>query len=337
MNIETLLREATHAHAGEVGPTLRRVHDLASVARWRARRRRTRQLIAGVATVAGVVVAAVTVPQLVGPALEPPPLVLAEAGYTLPAFPYTPGWLPDGVAEPNVQLWSEIPGWRNREVVLEHEAIEGLWEFRPVLVQVRVIEPGGPDDYRSGDLPTEDVSVRGVPGVLNDDGFWLSVIWTDPAGRLVLAGASERAVGRDGLLRYVEELVEQPLPATPPVDLAIAPVGSEVTDVQPYYMDFDLPGGRQLTLTVHDPAKVDGMQHDLLARGPDFVPALVVVEVAGRRAELADNGEGALALSISFAPDLMLTIGPWSGGQENLLAIAEGATLTPYARPAPIA
>jgi hypothetical protein len=62
MNIETLLREATHEYAGEVGPPLRRVHDLAAVARWRARRRRTRQLIAGAATVVGVAVAAVTVP-----------------------------------------------------------------------------------------------------------------------------------------------------------------------------------------------------------------------------------------------------------------------------------
>jgi hypothetical protein len=270
----------------------------------------------------------------VGPALEPPPLVLAEAGYPLPAFPYTPGWLPDGVAEPYVQLWGGVPERYAGEVVLEHEAAEG--DPRPVAIQVRVVHPGGPDDVRSGDVPTEDVVVRGVLGAIADDGYWLSVMWTDPAGRLVLAGASKRGVGRAALLQYVEGLVEEPLPVTPPVTLAIAPVGTEVMVVQPYYMRLEVPGREPFSLTVHDPAKVD----DVLAqmRTSADVPTLpVTVSVAGRPAELVDTGEGTFALSIGFGPDLMLTIGSWSGGRESLLAFAEGTALTPYARPAPLA
>lgn len=333
MNIETLLRDTTRARASEVGPPLRRVNDLATVARWRARRRRTRHLLAGAATVVAAVAAATAaVPQLAGPA-EDPPLVLAPASYQLPEFPYTPGWLPEGVAEPYVNLWGEVSDRFDREVVVEHAATEG--DPHRVLIQLRIIssaEVAG----RPGGLPAEDVVVRGAPGVLTSDaGGWLSVTWTDPADRLVLAGAAERQVGRDDLLRYVEELVAEPLPVTPPIDLATVPAGAELTDVAPDGLSFDLPGGRWLDLTVHDPAIVERLHSDL-RYSPDYIlPPPVTLEVAGRKAELVDIGEGNLALSIDFGSDLMLTISPWSHDHESLLlAFAEGATLNQYARPA---
>lgn len=334
MNIETLLREATHAHAGGTGPPLLRVHELAAVARWRARRRLVRQLLAGVGTAAALVAAGVVaVPQLLDPT-DGRPMVLAPASYTLPTFPYTPGWVPEGVAEPNVQLWGEVPDLTDREIVVEHETTERQQPYQAAM-QMRVISPG---EYDGGLLTgpvVEEVVVRGAAGFFTSDGLWLSVTWTDPGGRLVQVGASERVVDRNGLLRYVDELVEEPLPVTPPVALASAPVGTEVNAVQPHYMRLDLPDGSGFTLMVHDPAIVDAVRADLRSSPDHVLPPPVAIEVAGRPAELIDIGESQLAVSISFGPELMLTIGLWRYGQESLLAFAEGATLTPHARPAP--
>jgi hypothetical protein len=331
MNIETVLRETTHAHASETGPPLRRLHDLASVARGQARRRRNRRLLAGATTaVAAVLGAVVAVPHLVEPLR---PLELAPASYPLAEFPYTPGWLPDGIAEPHVRV-DPILGQSGREVVVEHEAADG--ERARTLVQVRVLSSAGPGGNQPDDLPGEDIVVRGAAGVLTNDGRWLSVTWTDPAGRVLQAGAAEPAVGRDGLLRYIEEMVEEPLAVTPPVSLATAPVGAELDIVQPHTMTMDLPHGRQVVFTVHEPETVDGLRADLRSSPDHVLPPAIPVEVAGRPAELVDTGEGTLALSISFAPDLMLTISDWRHGEESLLAFAEGAALTQHARPAPI-
>lgn len=332
MNIDPLLREAMHTNAGTVRMQ-RRADGLAPAARRRARQRRTRHLIAAAATVVAVVAAgAVIVPLLARPGGD---LVLVPASYVLPDFPYTPGWVPDGVADSHVQLWGAVADRFDQEVVVEHEAAEG--ESGRVLIQMRIISRDEAGGDSSGGLSEEEVVVRGAPGVLTTDGRWLSVTWTDPADRLVQVGASDREVGRDGLLRYVEELVARPLPVTPPVTLVTVPAGADVTTVAPYRMQMDLPGGRWLALTVHDPTWVDDLRADLRI-SPDYrLPPPVPVEVAGRPAELVDIGGGRLALSIRFGPEQMLTIEPWPGDREGLLAFAAGVTLTRYARPAPFA
>ncbi len=105
--------------------------------------------------------------------------------------------------------------------------------------------------------------------------------------------------------------------------------------MQPFLLGLRLPDETWLTLMVHDPATVDQLHADLRS-SPDYQPSPpVAVELAGRPAQLVDIGEGQLALSIGFGPDLMLTIGPWHHDQQSLLAFAEGATLTRYARPEP--
>lgn len=328
-DLDTLLREAIHAHADAGVP--RRVWGLATVAQRRARRRRNRQLVVGATMVLAVLAAgAVAIPQLTRSTGEAP-LAMAPPSYLLPAFPYTPGWVPDGVADPHVLLWDAVPDQSDRQVVVEHEAA-GDADTRRTLIQLRILSAGEFDPSAWPDA--QEVTVRGAAATLTDDGRWLSVTWTDPAGRLVQVGASDRQVGQDNLLRYIEELVEAPLPVTPPVRLAVAPVGSELSSVSPDTIFLDLPDGRSIYLVTHDPALADELWADVLGVSPDRLPPPVPVTVAGRPAELVDIGSGRLALSIRFEPDLALTVEFPSPDRDILLTFAEGITLTDHARPA---
>lgn len=324
MRMETILRDTLRDRAEQADPP-RRAQGLAALARWRARERRNRQVLATAAVLAVALAGALAIPQL--ERTEPAPFVLSPTQYVLPDFPYTPGWLPEGVRAPHVLVGPGL-GSPEPEFFVEHELTEGS----PPAIQLRLVPSAEYEDPSAG----ETVTVRGVEGVFRDDGSWLTVAWTDSADRHLVAGASKAEVGRADLLRYIEELVEKPMPVTLPVTLETTPVGSEVSIVAAYLLQLTLPDEQRLHLYVHDPALVSALRMDLRSSPYFPISAPIPVEVAGRPAELVATGAGQLTISVHVAPDLMLTISPWRDGQESLLAFAAGAELTEYARAAPI-
>lgn len=322
MRMETILRDTLRDRAEQADPP-RRAQGLAALARWRARERRNRQVLATAAVLAVALAGALAISQLERAA--PAPMVLSPSEYALPDFPYTPGWQPEQVRAPHVWMGAGI-GSSEPEFMVEHEATEGTPP--EVLIQLLLL-PADQYEEPSGGEP---VLVRGMEGVFRDDGRWLTVAWTDSSDRHLLAGASKAEVGRTDLLRYIEELEEKPMPVTLPVTLQAVPVGSEMAIVAADFMQLALPDGERLNLIVHDPALVSSLRHDLRS-SPSFpISAPLTVEVAGRPGQLVASGPGQLTLSVEFGPELMLTISPWRDAQESLLAFAAGAELTEYAR-----
>lgn len=326
MNLDTLLRETMRAHADDAPPDT----GLGSAARQRAQRRRTHQVLAGgVTALAAVVAVAVAVPPLVQPGPDgPPPGTLAPPDFDLPEFPFTPGWVPDGVPDdPDVMLRPEATRYAMDEsdyaIELVHGDVGPSGELDQVPITVAIYRTDPHERPLLDPRQMEEVTVRGVPGRFGSWEGHSDLIWADQPDRWV------RVIGRPGvsradLFRYAEELKAQPLPVTTPLTLAVAPTGAEVTRVNPSAFHLRVPGGhpRMVWLDLHDPAE------RFLLPG-----RRTATEVGGRPAELVRDGAGNLGLSIRVRSDLMLTISHWKYGEANLRAFAAGVTVTPDARP----
>lgn len=367
MNIDTLLRETMRAHADDAPPGA----GLGSAARQRAQRRRTHQVLAGgVTALAAVVAVAVAVPLLVQPGADgPPPGTLVPFELDLPEFPYTPGWIPDGLAEPYVELRpakgldsdgeATVTVGEMLRAVHEPEGTDREAEPAPLVMATTPYDPIAAEldpellTPRPGQVvaDTEPVTVRGrtatlatlmTEGWLARRGGWL-VAWQERPDLWVQVYAATE-VGRRGLLRYVAELVPEPLPVSLPFTLAVAPAGAEPTHVSPdliWLESMSWPGEPgavpvivSVTLRLYRPADVD-----------DALPSAytsTTVYVNGRPAELIPpRGKSSVIpaqLILPMAPDMVLVID--SVGNEylsvpELLTFAEGITLTRHARPWP--
>lgn len=335
MNIEPLVRGTIQAHAGDAPPADR----LAAAAWRRARRRRTRRVVASATAVAAAVALGAAVPTLAERTEAGPALVPAAPGYGLPELPYTPGWVPDGLAEgyPTLSVVSDAAHARRGhvvEVVHERDGAAPQEEAAPLILAAHSVEPTDYWQFRS--LPvtgTEQVTVRGRTATLTTgDGAvtraWL-LTWQERPD-LWISVYAEQELGRAALLRYVAELVPEPFPVTPPATMAVLPAGTELYAFDPSTIRLSSPPEWQeppprvvMFIDLHDPANVDQVR--------DGAP-VTVVEVNGQPAELADSG-GFDVLSLPVAPDLMVSISSSGLALPDLLTFAEGVAVTPDARP----
>jgi hypothetical protein len=374
MNIDSMVRETLHSYADGAPPSA----GLLGVARARARRRRVRH--AGVAVVVGAAAGllAMSIPYggLLGgstaPGSGPPPVPLAEPAFELPSFPFTPGWVPDGVEPPHVSYY-KFEVWEDRveegsevrlgrslpDLRLAHEAAPaGLLP----LLEVEIYASDPSEYFESDD--GDPITVQGRPGTryVAEEGN-VFIVWQQAPDQWVRVWADTSIAAAD-VERYAQELEATSLPATPPFEFGLLPVGMDLYRLDTDRMSFNSEDGAMVGVdlswdeqavgpiltspTPTDEPSMDPSPSSSPDPGPSSSPdpgpsggpgvqpsssppSTTSIEVGGRPAELTQWAEGT-SVAIHLDRDWVL----WVEGTLNpddLLAVAEGIELTPAARP----
>lgn len=366
MNAENL-RETLRRHAGDAPPSA----GLLDAVRARSRRRRRHRQVTAVGAAVVAVALALTAPVAVRGATDQPappgrpaatsqpPLesqLVAPPDLALPDFPFTPGWTPP-----------EAP-----ETVYSHHGfgMVSLAQRRPdgVAVLWADVNLEDPDHtLRSaekllatvggdgGTIADEPVTVQGRDGVLSTatstgtededepqpPSTAVVVTWLhEPGLRVGVFGDNA-----DDVLRYAEELTEEPFPAQTPFTFDLMPPGVELDSMQPSSMTFypeAPPSG----------SEIHALKVELLRGGGPGMPLdcplapeaqqatdsgqcplpREPVQVGEHAAELIGDDmvvvylEDGLALSVAAAGVLALS-------HDDLLRFAAGVHVTEYAAP----
>lgn len=378
MNTETL-RETLHRHAGDAPPSA----GLLDAVRARShRRRRNRQLSAAGAAVVAVALAiagpAVWVRATAGEPLIPPQpassqpaeptpqptgatALVPAPGFDLPDFPFTPGWTPPGLSEAyysyqdfNVHSDEPPEGLTDHAIRLFHLDPEHGWVS--FSVTVRQADPRSmldkmiqqSDDFDEDEpgaepsqpLSEQAVTIRGRDAVLlSNDRSGVASWQHGPAQWVVVQGGSA-----DDVLRYAEELVEQPFAGRTPFTFDLLPAGAALNMTGPDSMAFEpleltagTGGAVEVALLrgnpgmpLNCPLSSEVSPEDVLDSGECPLPR-EPVQVGEREAELVGSEmvvvylDGGLALTVAAAGTLSLS-------QEDLIRFAAGVQLTPDAR-----
>jgi hypothetical protein len=357
MSIDELLRETLRSYAGRAPGSA----GLVAAARGRAVRRRRHHLAtAGVAVIAAVAVVLTgwawrpgepEVSPATGPVALPTrgPVTLVPARYELPAVPLTPGWVPEGAGEP-------YAGFTHRRVaaaLFGGSGTPGFWlahdhdrggsddrdaGYRVISFDVSPIDIGGLFVARFDRVTTEEVTVQGRPATL-----WTAV---EPAtGQTAVAWQHHAdlwvtvygdAVGREEVLRYAEDLRDEPFPVTVPFTFALMPAGAEPLEIHRSGFTFGWPAG--------DPADPTAVSVHLFHAGRSEAWRQVFgfgthdhrewLRVGGHDAELIE-GPGIRAVRVLLDEDYTLHVSA-SGStppisRDDLVRFAAGVGLTPRA------
>jgi hypothetical protein len=361
MNIDTMLRESLHTRADQAPSNaglLDAVRDRSQRRRWR------RQVLVAAGVVTAVAVAGpILVVRATGTDPAPPddrtgawqPSAETElvepSDLDVPDFPFTPGWVPPGTEtfsdfqdfglvsisqrDPDGAsvLWAEVnledPDHALRAIDklrLQFEGYDGTADDQAVTVHGRdavlttMTEPGTADE----DEPQSGSTLAAVT--------WLH----EPGLRVAVFGQD----GAD-VLRYAQELTEEPFPARFPFTFDLMPPGAELAWSQ--------PGAMMFGPAVHPPGnEINAVEVALLRGGPGmaiYCPLVnqdpsaetcelprAPVQVGERDAELVGDDmvilylDDGLALSVAAAGSLALS-------DDDLLRFAGGIQVTEYATP----
>lgn len=335
MNVDTLLRETLQSYADQAP----RNAGLLDAAQDRAdERRRHRHLAtAGMAVVAVVAVGVAGWAVWAGPARQPAlpaeQSVLVEPSFELPAFPFTPGWFPEGSAEPYVSVDGPI-------ATLVHPHQDGALPVMTVYVE----QPVNNVLYERFGLTGSDsgaVTVRGQPAGLYccQAGVGGGVYWRDGTDRLVLV-ASERLQTLPDMARYAEELMEEPLPVTPPFTFDLLPVGAEPVVMRRDAVSFALQDGDQgtglgeLTVALRDRRQSDARLYSNAGFWGEHHRERIRV---GDHAAEYREGVGVQGLRVFLPDGLVLDVHAFrvpTLSRDDLVRLAAGVQLMPHAAPA---
>jgi hypothetical protein len=373
MNIENMIREALHSHSGEAPESA----GLLGAAEARSSRRRQRRHVAG----AGIAVAATITAVLVAPSAirgvtgeaapgnataaapqesgAPPQTATQspaqEAGSTtlvpapafeMPDFPFTPGWVPEGVSGPyylyehfNVEdSYEPGSGLSNYMIALDYYNPEG--QLAGIRIQVR------PQDFEltldkmmspPEPLTRQEITVRGREAVLLSGDEQGVVSWRHNSDQWVLLEGGSV----DELLRYADELVEEPFTARTPFTFELMPAGAELRLTTPEGMSFEplefgpgynvvdvslLRGGPGTVTDCPDAPEAIEVESDVcpLPREP--------VQVGEYAGELVGDYMVLVYLDNNVALSVVAG-GTLSLSREDLLRFAAGIQVTPDALP----
>jgi hypothetical protein len=255
MTLEEDLRETLRNQAAEPSFGAGLLDDVRVGVR-RDKRRRTAVVSAAAVLVAVVAVPAVVVQRQSPPALNPTPPVSAppvpaspstgiaweRAGWQMPTFPLTPGWLPPGLGPrrvdqmgPNVLLMYDDDRGDVLSVEVGPEA--GSWEVE------------GEGDHRAtiGSAAATVRTTRDFDGARKGDRY-VGVRWKLADGRWVqLLSFGPRTEAQ--VLRFARGLRAQPVPASPaPFRLAEVPRGLVVSFASTQFMCLTRPPVTQETM-----------------------------------------------------------------------------------------
>ncbi|AGZ43083.1 hypothetical protein [Actinoplanes friuliensis] len=181
--------------------------------------RRSNRRRAAVAGAAAVIVAAIAVPFAFTEEKSPPPVAPAigwpAPQLQLPAFPFTPSWVPPGPDTADVgQLGPNLVlSYEEQQIQLEVGPVPGSWEME------------GEEDHQVA-LNGTQATVRTGSYVDSRPGDrYVGIRWRLADGRWVQLNSFGPAKEND-MLRFARGLREQPVPASPPpVTVAAAPPG----------------------------------------------------------------------------------------------------------------
>jgi hypothetical protein len=254
---------------------------------------------------------------------------------------------------------------------LRSEEAELRWLEQRAFPVLSLVHPAGPDEIGSPlrveiyaaepdlgleSLEGEPTTVLGRPGTryTGEEGN-VMVVWQHEPDQWVRLWAAADITPAD-VERYLQELEETPLPGQAPFTFGLLPVDVEVTGLSADEMYLDAPDGVGVTVTLtwneqtvgpvlysptptgEPPVDPSGSPDPSSSPvdptvGPSGSPAPqpTPIDVGGRPATLTDWGTGT-SVDISLEQDWILAVsGPLN--REDLLAIAEGVELEPWARP----
>lgn len=242
-DIDTTLRETMRSYAEQAPPAAELLQG--AQARAGALRRR-RQLGMATAVAAVAAVTAVAAPPLlladdaepIPPFTEPAAADLAPPTFAVPEFPFTPGWAPEGLSEPYVDLMYGSIG-------LVHPPADPT---QPPPLRAVVSEQPPPEEPLDDQEP---VSVRGEPGELHTGEWSIRLEWQHESALWVTVfGSVGSGVTAEDVQRYAEELVEQPSPAVVPFTFDHLPAGALLAYMDLSTMSFEIPGGGVLRVSL---------------------------------------------------------------------------------------
>jgi hypothetical protein len=336
MNIDTLLRETLHSYADHATAKT----GLLSAARARARRRRTHQTAAALAAAAAVAAMVLAGPTVVGGlvngAVAPAaPVTLVPPTYQLPPFPFTPGWVPEHAGEPYLGVWEDVR-------VLSHDPAPDapyLAPDRPVIiVDVTRSDPGNPLDAKHGSPETETVVVQGREAVLQTADGNAAVAWEHEPDLWVTVWGEQRIPAAD-VIRYAQELIEEPIPINPPFTFDLVPGGADPVEVHRNVLSFTPPVADEPEGVVTGRVRVELFRRE---DGETSDPGEITTEFRvgiGEPITVGDrDGEllGDDTVHVFLDDGLLLEVtasGTLSMSQEDLVRFAAGIYVTPHARP----
>jgi hypothetical protein len=345
MNIDSMLRQTLHSHADEAPPSA----GLLDAAQARAHRRRSRHAIVAAAVAVGAGLVAVSIPfgASVGegptvPGSGPPtfpPVALVEPSFELPSFPFTPGWVPDGVEAQSVTYDSfgfprkgffdsesngvvEMPGGN---LGLAYEFSMEIWE-RGLEVAIHSEDP----TVALEGLAPEPITVHGRPGKRYQvaDVDEVVVAWQHEPDQWVTVWGL--GIDAQEVERYSQELEETPIRPQAPFTFGLLPAGVQLTGFGPDWMRFHGENGVGVTVSLvqnapaavppGSPAPTPTGEIDGQSPPP---PQPTVIVVGGRTAALYEWSEGP-ELHIDLGDDWVLEVWSTRLNPDDLVRIAEG-------------
>jgi hypothetical protein len=373
MNIETTLRETLHSRSAGVPER----PGMLSAAEARASRLHRHRRVAGVgmvvvaAAVALVLVTPTVIAGMAGgragpppaiaaltptpsPALEAEPVSLVPApDLVLPDFPFTPGWVPPGLAGPSRE-YTYADGDDVKSLFLRYQ--DPARRLVPLTVQLAdhelILDSGqfhedaniDEDGYGPRPDTKQSIVIQGVEAELlsSDTTAFLEWQHSDDLWVLVSGGPAQ------DVIRFADELVERPFPANLPFVFDLLPEDAWLDSSSPSWMwvlagpDGPAEGFSssrhslfvQLLLRAPGTELCSGVGGSVDEASGDCLLPREPVQVGGRDGELV--GESMVVVYLDEQVALTVELSPWSSlGREDLLRLAAGIELTPYARPRP--
>lgn len=354
MNIDSMVRETLRSHAGDA-PTSA---GLLVAARSRARRRRVRRTGMVAVVAAGVVALATQISYgasvdgpIVAESATRQPVTLAARSFDLPSFPFTPGWVPDGVpSAPRVLYFSQLERFSSLAVPSGEasfsEGTDGP-ELPRADLTLSHISPDGRDGlallvsihsldvhpyYRSIAVDQQQLTVLDRPATryVFDDQSEL-IVWLHEPGMWVTVSGS--GVPPEDVERYANELTDEPVPVSIPFTFDVLPADMDLTWIDYRAMDFADTNEGWLFIGVMPDWGDASDSGETVPASPDDesepMPETTSIDFNGRQSVLSE-GENGSVLLVPLGQDLVLEV-RGTLNSDDLLRVAEGMELTPDA------
>lgn len=254
-----------------------------------------------------------------GPSSHGTALRLGEPAYTLPAFPWRPGFTPiGGLDEPRVTL--------ERGGVVAFYAARDPERGADVTVRIGPARPTF--GSAAGPVTQSSMRARGRAATLRtvhvSPAAQLSLYWREATGRWVRVDTDDTLTA-DEVVRFADELRAASLPVRAPFELDLAPVGMVPYTITPNTMAFRPTSGPTELVTC---VLTEGVRRQTGR----------AVRVGGRRAGLTRTSSAAvLAIALDDRGETLTVTVPagYRVGDADLIRFAEGIEITGYAEVSP--
>lgn len=254
-----------------------------------------------------------------GPTSHGTALRLGAPAYTLPAFPWRPGFTPiGGLDEPRVTL--------ERGRIVAFYAARDPERGADVTVRIGPVRPAF--GSAAGPVTESSMRARGRAATLRtvhvSPAAQLSLYWREATGRWVQVDTDDTLTG-DEVVRFADELRAASLPVRAPFELDLAPVGMVPYTITPNTVAFRPASGPTDQVTC---VLTEGAQRQTGR----------AVRVGGRRAGLTHTSSAAvLAVALDDRGETLTVTVParYQVSDADLIRFAEGIGITRYAEVSP--